>query len=89
MIFLKMAFMNMIKHPKRSFLIMLVVAFSVGRTPLKAGLTAQDGTPEVNAYLLIGEDGRVEVWVQGKVRVFNTKLSDAQLQAGWRPPSRR
>jgi nicotinate dehydrogenase subunit B len=44
----------------------LVVAFSIGKTPLKAAALAQDDAPDVNAYLRIGEDGRVTVYV-GKI----------------------
>ncbi|MGW8317570.1 MAG: hypothetical protein ACWGNV_18385, partial [Bacteroidales bacterium] len=40
----------------------LVVAFSVGNTPLKSCTTLQDETPGVNAYLHIGEDGRVTLF---------------------------
>ena len=63
MIFLKMAFMNMIKHPKRSFLIMVVVAVSVLAMVLVGGLL--DGTRQRFFDSMFEEAGHVQVHAAG------------------------
>jgi isoquinoline 1-oxidoreductase len=57
----------------------LVVAFSVGNTPLKAGLTAQDETPGFNAFLRIGEDGIVKLFV-GKVELGQGPITSLPME---------
>jgi len=57
----------------------LVVAFSVGNTPLKAGMLAQDDTPGVNAFLRIGEDGRVKVYV-GKIEMGQGPITSLPME---------
>jgi len=57
----------------------LVVAFSVGKMPLKAGAFAQDDTPGVNAFLRIGEDGRVTLYV-GKVEMGQGPITSLPME---------
>ena len=57
----------------------LVVAFSVGKTPLKAGMLAQDDTPGVNAFLRIDEDGRVKVYV-GKIEMGQGPITSLPME---------
>ncbi|MDF1574801.1 MAG: molybdopterin-dependent oxidoreductase [Bacteroidales bacterium] len=56
----------------------LVVAFSVGRTPLKAGLP-QDGDPGFNAYLRIGEDGKVTLYT-GKIEMGQGPITSLPME---------
>lgn len=57
----------------------LVVAFSVGKTPLKAGALLQDETPGVNAFLRIGEDGRVSLFV-GKIEMGQGPITSLPME---------
>ena len=57
----------------------LVVAFSVGKTPLKAGIALQDETPQVNAYLRIGEDGRVTLFT-GKIEMGQGPITSLPME---------
>jgi nicotinate dehydrogenase subunit B len=57
----------------------LVVAFSVGKTPLKAGALFQDETPGVNAFLRIGEDGRVALFV-GKIEMGQGPITSLPME---------
>lgn len=57
----------------------LVVAFSVGNSPLKAGLLAQDEEPGVNAYLRIGEDGRVTLFT-GKIEMGQGPITSLPME---------
>jgi len=57
----------------------LVVAFSVGKTPLKAGTLLQDETPGVNAFLRIGEDGRVALFV-GKIEMGQGPITSLPME---------
>ncbi len=57
----------------------LVVAFSVGKTPLRAGLAVQDGDPGVNAYLRIGEDGRVTLFT-GKIEMGQGPITSLPME---------
>ncbi|MEA3462807.1 MAG: molybdopterin cofactor-binding domain-containing protein [Bacteroidota bacterium] len=58
----------------------LVVAFSIGELPL-SGRMFQDGeeTPGVNAYLRIGEDGRVKLFV-GKVELGQGPITSLPME---------
>ena len=58
----------------------LVVAFSVGEIPLRGGIF-QDGeeAPGVNAYLRIGEDGRVKLYV-GKVEMGQGPITSLPME---------
>jgi isoquinoline 1-oxidoreductase len=55
------------------------VAFSVSRRPLKAGLLAQDEEPGVNAYLRIGEDGRVTLFT-GKIEMGQGPITSLPME---------
>lgn len=57
----------------------LVVAFSVGNTPLKAGLLAQDETPGFNAFLRVDEDGKVKLFV-GKVELGQGPITSLPME---------
>jgi len=57
----------------------LIVAFSVGKTPLKAGLLAQDNDQGVNAYLKIGEDGRVTLFT-GKIEMGQGPITSLPME---------
>jgi nicotinate dehydrogenase subunit B len=57
----------------------LVVAFSVGKTPLKAGALLQDESPGVNAFLRIGEDGRVTLYV-GKIEMGQGPITSLPME---------
>ena len=57
----------------------LVVAFSIGKTPLKAGLLAQDDAPDVNTFLRIGEDGRVTLYT-GKVEMGQGPITSLPME---------
>lgn len=57
----------------------VVVAFSVGKNPLKAGALAQDETPGINAFLRIGEDGRVTAYV-GKVELGQGPITSLPME---------
>lgn len=57
----------------------LVVAFSVGNTPLKAGLLPQDETPGYNAFLRVGEDGKVKLFV-GKVEMGQGPITSLPME---------
>jgi len=57
----------------------LFVAFSAGKTPLKAGALLQDDTPGVNAFLRIGEDGRVTVYV-GKIEMGQGPITSLPME---------
>jgi nicotinate dehydrogenase subunit B len=57
----------------------LVVAFSVGNTPLKAGLLPQDEEPGYNAFLRIGEDGRVTLFT-GKIEMGQGPISSLPME---------
>ncbi|MGW8315135.1 MAG: molybdopterin cofactor-binding domain-containing protein [Bacteroidales bacterium] len=57
----------------------LVVAFSVGNNPLKSSAIFQDDTPEVNAYLLIGEDGRVKLFT-GKIEMGQGPITSLPME---------
>ncbi len=56
----------------------LVVAFSVGSTPLKAGLP-QDEDPGFNAYLRIGEDGKVTLFT-GKIEMGQGPITSLPME---------
>lgn len=56
----------------------LVVAFSVGSTPLKAGLR-QDEDPGFNAYLRIGEDGKVTLFT-GKIEMGQGPITSLPME---------
>jgi nicotinate dehydrogenase subunit B len=58
----------------------LVVAFSVGNAPLKGGTLFQDETPGVNAFLRIGEDGRVTLYV-GKIEMGQGPITSLPMEA--------
>jgi len=57
----------------------LVVAISAGKSPLKAGAMLQDDTPGINAFLRIGEDGRVTVFV-GKVELGQGPITSLPME---------
>jgi len=57
----------------------LIVAFAAGRTPLKAGLLAQEEEPGVNAYLRIGEDGRVTLFA-GKIEMGQGPITSLPME---------
>jgi len=57
----------------------LVVAFSAGKAPLKAGALLQDDTPGINAFLRIGEDGRVTVFA-GKVELGQGPITSLPME---------
>lgn len=57
----------------------LVVAFSAGKMPLKAGQAAQDDEPGVNAYLRIGEDGRVTLYT-GKIEMGQGPITSLPME---------
>ncbi len=57
----------------------LIVAFSVGNTPLKAGLFPQDEEPGFNAYLRVGEDGRVTLYV-GKIEMGQGPITSLPME---------
>lgn len=57
----------------------VMVAFSVGKSPLKAGALAQDETPGVNAFLKIGEDGRVTVYA-GKIEMGQGPITSLPME---------
>jgi putative ABC transport system permease protein len=63
MIFLKMAFLNIVKHPRRSLLITVVVAFSVIAMVFVGGLL--DGTRERFFDSMFQESGHVQVHAAG------------------------
>jgi len=58
----------------------LVVAFAIGEVPLKGGML-QDGreTPGVNAFLRIGEDERVKLYV-GKVEMGQGPITSLPME---------
>ncbi len=57
----------------------LVVAISAGKAPLKAGAMLQDDTPGVNAFLRIGEDGRVTLFV-GKIEMGQGPITSLPME---------
>ena len=57
----------------------LVVAFSAGKAPLKAGATLQDDTPGLNDFLRIGEDGRVTLYV-GKIEMGQGPITSLPME---------
>ncbi len=57
----------------------LAVAFSVGKSPLKAGSLVQDETPGVNAFLKIGEDGKVTVYA-GKIEMGQGPITSLPME---------
>ena len=57
----------------------LVVAFSVGKKPLKAGAIAQVEDPGLNAYLRIGEDGRVTLF-SGKIEMGQGPITSLPME---------
>jgi nicotinate dehydrogenase subunit B len=57
----------------------LVIAFSVGNTRLKAGMPFQDETPGVNAYLRIGDDGRVTLFT-GKIEMGQGPITSLPME---------
>jgi isoquinoline 1-oxidoreductase len=56
----------------------LVVAFSVGNNPLKAWTSYQD-EPGVNAYLRVGEDGRVTLFT-GKIEMGQGPITSLPME---------
>ncbi len=57
----------------------LVIAFSAGKAPLKAGMPFQDDAPPVNAYLRIGEDGRVTLYT-GKIEMGQGPITSLPME---------
>ena len=57
----------------------LIVAFSVGEMPLKAGRASQDDRPGINAYLRIGEDGRVTLYT-GKIEMGQGPITSLPME---------
>ena len=57
----------------------LIVAFSVGEMPLKAGRGLQDDRPGINAYLRIGEDGRVTLYT-GKIEMGQGPITSLPME---------
>lgn len=58
----------------------VVVAFSIGELPLKGGAFAnQEEAPGVNAYLRVGEDGRVKLFV-GKVELGQGPITSLPME---------
>ena len=57
----------------------LIVAFSVGNTPLKAGLLPQEEEAGYNAFLRIGEDGRVTLFV-GKIEMGQGPITSLPME---------
>jgi nicotinate dehydrogenase subunit B len=58
----------------------LVVAFSIGELPLRGGIFQdRDEAPGVNAYLRIGEDGRVKLYV-GKVELGQGPITSLPME---------
>jgi len=57
----------------------LVVAFSVGKSPLRAGALAQDDTPGLNAFLKIGEDGKVTLYA-GKIEMGQGPITSLPME---------
>jgi len=58
----------------------LVVAFSIGELPLSGGiLQDRDDAPGVNAYMRIGDDGRVKLYV-GKVELGQGPITSLPME---------
>ena len=57
----------------------LIVAFSVGEMPLKAGQVLQDESPGINAFLRIGEDGRVTLFT-GKIEMGQGPITSLPME---------
>ena len=58
----------------------LVVAFSIGELPLKGGaFSGQEEAPGVNAYLRIGDDGRVKLFV-GKIEMGQGPITSLPME---------
>jgi isoquinoline 1-oxidoreductase len=58
----------------------LVVAYSIGELPLRGGiLQDSEETPGVNAYLRIGEDGRVKLYT-GKVELGQGPITSLPME---------
>jgi nicotinate dehydrogenase subunit B len=57
----------------------LIVAFSVGEMPLKAGMAFQNESPGINAYLRIGEDGRVTLFT-GKIEMGQGPITSLPME---------
>jgi nicotinate dehydrogenase subunit B len=58
----------------------LVVAFSIGELPLRGGIFQDaEGAPGVNAYLRIGDDGRVKLYV-GKVELGQGPITSLPME---------
>ena len=57
-----------------------MVAFSIGEFPLKGGTFAgQEEAPGVNAYLRVGEDGRVKLFV-GKIEMGQGPITSLPME---------
>lgn len=57
----------------------LVVAFSVSSNPLKAAAILPDEEPGINAYLHVGEDGRVKLFT-GKIEMGQGPITSLPMQ---------